>query len=270
MSVPEVVGRASMPTGRVVRRESALGALYRNTYDLLCGTHPRVYPWHFQWLAGFYLLRSLRTLLPTLSGRVLDAGCGAKPYRDLVSNATEYTGLDVEPGPSVDIVVAADQRWPLPDQHFDVLLSSQVLEHVEKLELTVAEIRRVVKPGGLVVLSFPFMYNEHGAPYDFRRFSAYGATRIFPDFEAVTLERQGGIGSTLGILFLNWIDESLNTTTVTRILKAILLPVWILLCAVVNLIGWLVDRLDTTKAFYNNVLVVLRKPLAGSLGGDAR
>lgn len=78
--------------------ESRLGRLYRQTYEVICGKHPRLFPWHFQWLATFYLSRTLNTCLPHLAGRVLDVGCGEKPYRELFSQATEYVGIDVTEG----------------------------------------------------------------------------------------------------------------------------------------------------------------------------
>ena len=87
-------------------------------------------------------------MLPAFGGRVLDVGCGGKPYRSWFGAVTEYVGLDVVPGSSVDVVVSSNERWPLLDEHFDVLFSSQVLEHVENLEFTLLEMKRVLKKGG--------------------------------------------------------------------------------------------------------------------------
>jgi len=110
-------------------------------------------------------------------------------------------------------------------------------------------------------MSFPFLYNEHRAPWDYWRFTVFGAERLFPGFEIAHLEKQGGIGSTLGILFLNWLDTSMNCTLATRLLKGLLLPIFLLLSLVVNFLGLLMDRLDRTGKFYSNVLLVVRKPL---------
>lgn len=231
--------------------ESSLSRAYRRVYEWVCGKHPDLRPWHFQWMAVYYLYRRLRGLLPAFGGRVLDVGCGGKPYRSWFGVVTEYVGLDVVPGSSVDVVVSSNERWPLPDEHFDVLFSSQVLEHVENLECTLFEMKRVLKKGGSAVLTFPFLYNEHGAPWDYRRITVHGAERLFQDFEIVHLERLGGIGSTLALLLLNWLSNS-------RFLKA-LMPIWVPFSLAVNSLGLLMDKMDRTGAFYNNVLLVVKK-----------
>jgi SAM-dependent methyltransferase len=243
----------------MVQSESKLGRLFRVLYELLCGRPPAERPWHFQWLSVFYLHRRLRRTLPLLGGHVLDVGCGAKPYRGWFGAVESYVGLDVASGPEVDVLVRPDGTWPLDSARFDVVLCTQVLEHVENLELTLNEIVRVLKPGGVAVVTFPFLYNEHGEPYDFRRMTVHYAKRLFPRFQIEALERQGGIGSTLVILWLNWFDGMLNRTFTTRLLKAFMLPLWLPLCFVSNSLGLLFDNLDRSGRFYNNVFLMVRK-----------
>ncbi|MDR7921525.1 class I SAM-dependent methyltransferase [Thermosynechococcus sp. HY213] len=240
-------------------QESRLGRLYRQTYEALCGKHPHLRPWHFQWLDTVYLVRTLKLRLPQLTGRVLDVGCGDKPYRPLFAQATEYVGIDVA-GREADYIVAPDAVFPFDDASFDVVLATQVVEHVENLPHTLGEISRVCKPGGMIVLSFPFLYNEHGSPYDFQRFTKHGAARLLP-YEVHTLECQGGFGSTVVILTLNWLENSFNANKLTRLLKALTLPLWIPFCLVMNGLGLLLDQIDWTEKFYNNVFVMFRKLL---------
>jgi ubiquinone/menaquinone biosynthesis C-methylase UbiE len=104
-------------------------------------------------------------------------------------------GLDVLPGPAVDVVVASNEHWPLPDEKFDVILSSQVLEHVEHLDITLDEMRRVLKRGGVAILTFPFLYNEHGAPWDYRRFTGHQAEKLFPDCEVCISRERAVLGA---------------------------------------------------------------------------
>ena len=237
---------------RVDRSETSLSHAYQRIYEGICGKHPDLRPWHFQWLATYYLYRRLRQLLPDFRGRILDVGCGGKPYRSWFGVETYYVGLDVDRRSSADFVVSSNEHWPLLDVHFDVLFSSQVLEHVENLDLTLLEMSRVLKTGGSAVLAFPFLYNEHGTPWDYRRFTVHGAARLFQDFDIVNLEKLGGIGSTLVLLLLNWINNS-------RLLKVLLLPIWIPFSLAVNSLGLFMDKIDRTGAFYNNVLLVAKK-----------
>jgi hypothetical protein len=73
------------------------------------------------------------------------------------------------------------------------------------------------------------------------------------------LKPQGGVGSTVGVLLLNWVETQTNRFEPTRLLKGILLPLWILFSGLVNALGWLLDKADRTQAFYSNVFLLARK-----------
>ena len=238
---------------------SAAGRLYDRVFRWVCGGETP-YPWHFQWLAVVDLRRDLRRILPTLTGRLLDVGCGEKPYARWLTQAREHVGLDVYSGPNVDVVTTPYQAWPLASESFDAILCTQVLEHVTDFEHVLHEIRRVAKPGALLVVSVPFAYNEHGAPHDYRRFSASGLHLLFQsDYELLETSRQGGIASTTAVLALNWWDTIMDRWPATRFAKAVTLPVWVIVCGLVNAVGFMLDKLDRTGAFYGNVLLVARK-----------
>lgn len=241
--------------------ESRARQLFDIVYGALCGRHPEIRPCHFQWLATKDLYRELRALAPQMEGRILDVGCGRKPYRPWFTGASEYVGIDVVADSAADIVVRTGERWPLDDGSFDAVIATQVLEHVRDFDNVRDEIVRVLRPRGRAVVSVPFIYNEHGAPDDLRRFSAYGVAQIFPaDWELVRVKRLGSLGSTLGILFLNWMDVSLSRTWPTKILKVALLPAWIIVSATVNGVGALLDSLGDRSGTYVNVLAVFAKP----------
>jgi SAM-dependent methyltransferase len=144
--------------------ESRLGRLYRVVYEGICGRIPNERPWHFQWLTRRLLRRALKPVLAKLSGRVIDVGCGSKPYRLYFGAVSEYIGLDIFPGPQVDVHVQPGMPWPLEDNRFDVVLCTEVLEHVQDLGQMLGELFRVLAPGGILVVTTPFIYNVHGAP----------------------------------------------------------------------------------------------------------
>lgn len=234
----------------------------RNLYTAISGTGVRAKPWHFRYISRYYLHRTLRAILAKHGGDILDVGCGDQPYRTWFGSINSYVGLDIYPGAHVDIVVTPTEPWPLPPASFDVVICTQVLEHVVNLPLTLQQIDRVLRPGGVVIASFPFIFNQHREPDDYRRLSIYGARQLFPCYEIQLLQGQGGIGSTLAILLLNWLDTQLSVSDRVRWIKAVMLPAWIPFCLIVNVLALLIDRLDTTGKFYSNVLIVARKPAA--------
>jgi SAM-dependent methyltransferase len=236
---------------------STLGAAYDRVYAALAGTRPHLRPWHFQWLATCDIRRDLSRLLPACRGRLLDMGCGAKPYRSLAPGVEAYVGADITAGPDVDIVLVPGTPWPVESGSIDVVLCTQVLEHVADLEQAWDEVCRVLRPGGRLIATVPFTYNEHGSPHDYRRFSTHGFRRLAArDFDVVEVRAQGGVGSTVIMLCLNWWDGMLSLTRPTRLLKGLLLPLWLVGATAANIVGWCLDRLDRTGQFYHNVLLV--------------
>ena len=108
--------------------------------------------------------------------RILDVGSRVieqdDSYKGLFPEASySYTGLDVEAGTNVDVVVANPYRWDeLASESFDVVISGQVLEHNPYFWITLAEIARVLVPGGLVCLIAPSTGDVHRYPLDCWRF----------------------------------------------------------------------------------------------------
>jgi SAM-dependent methyltransferase len=147
----------------------------------------------------FYISRRLLAeavsrFAPHVSGRVLDVGCGTKPYRDLFKTS-QYVGLEVA-NPNVHAEASVDhtydgETFPFLEREFDSVLSFQVLEHVRSPAGFVSEIRRVLKPGGLLLLTVPFVWEEHEIPNDRTRFTSYGLKELLSQsgFEVIRYEK---------------------------------------------------------------------------------
>ncbi len=150
---------------------------------------------HGEWLARHrHLVR----------GRLLDSGCGNQPYRGWYEPLVdEVVTLDAAPADGVDVLGFAD-RLPFADQSFDTVLVTEVLEHVENAERAVGEIFRILRPGGHALITVPYFYPTHEAPYDYRRFTHFGLTDLLRrnDFDVVGLEAKGGPGLLLAHFFL--------------------------------------------------------------------
>jgi SAM-dependent methyltransferase len=128
-------------------------------------------PSHRTYLTILMLEYSLRQCAGFVKGRVLDVGCGQRPYeKTFFSGANEYIGTDYLSERSRPDVVASALAIPFIDDCFDTVVSTEVLEHVPEPARALSEMRRVLKPGGHVVLSTPMYWPRHEVPYDFFRY----------------------------------------------------------------------------------------------------
>ena len=112
------------------------------------------------------------------SGLWLDVGCGTKPYRDLFP-VEMYIGMDVPEGGHSKQLKSYDisfdgYRFPVQSGAIDGVICTQVLEHAPSPEELLEEIARILKPNGYLIMTAPFVWQEHEAPYDFTRFSSFG------------------------------------------------------------------------------------------------
>jgi len=128
-------------------------------------------------LARRELWRGIAAASPALSGPLLDVGCGTKPYRELF--ATEvYVGLDIDTERTRALAVADAYydggRFPFGNAEFRSVLCNQVLEHVFNPAEFLGELGRVLARGGRLLLTVPFVWDEHEQPYDYARYSSFG------------------------------------------------------------------------------------------------
>ena len=125
----------------------------------------------------------LREQLPRLRGSVLDVGAGESPWRELLADA-EYTGLDVESANNFgmrrrpEMVYYDGGRMPFADGSFSHVMTSEVLEHVPDPKAFMAEVARVIAPGGSLVLTVPWSARLHHLPHDFHRFTRFALATL--------------------------------------------------------------------------------------------
>jgi SAM-dependent methyltransferase len=110
--------------------------------------------------------------------RVLDVGCGAKPYAELFADAEAYVGLDIGENAAAD-VTGSVESIPLDDESFDIVLCNQVLEHAADPARAVRELHRVATRGGRVLASTHGVQVYHPAPDDLWRWTHAGLERLF-------------------------------------------------------------------------------------------
>lgn len=107
--------------------------------------------------------------------KTLDLGCGDSPLLEAFPNRV---GVDVVRGDGVQVIADA-HALPFASHAFEQLVCSEVLEHLADPSRAASEMARVLKKGGKLALSTPFVYPLHEAPYDFQRFTAYGLDALF-------------------------------------------------------------------------------------------
>jgi SAM-dependent methyltransferase len=135
-------------------------------------------------LARLTLMEELKARLPLIKpGATLDVGGGRAPYRKLVPH-TEYLTLDVDPKKKPDILCDL-HRVDWSSEYFDTIVATEVLEHLRDPRTAVGEMYRLLKDGGVCLLSTRFIHPIHGSPMDFYRFTADGLRHLFSDFAEV-------------------------------------------------------------------------------------
>jgi SAM-dependent methyltransferase len=186
-------------------------------------------------------------------GRLLDVGSGNQPFERWLSGVTEYVGIDINHRTSHPAVSGLAFELPFAANSFDTVFSTQTLEHVEEPHLTVAEMARVLRPGGYLILTAPQTWRLHEKPYDFYRYTRFGLQHLLErsGLHVVRIKAQGGVWATVGQIVNNAVHQLVPKR----------LPVYAayIIYLISNLLFGVLDRvwLDTDETI--NYLVIARK-----------
>lgn len=217
------------------------------------------------WVNPFYharrqLRQVIGQLAPGMQGRLLDVGCGRKPYRDLFT-ASEYIGLEIDT-PENRACQQADffydgNSFPFDDQQFDGIVCNQVLEHVFTPDQFLTEMGRVLKSRGLLLLTVPFVWDEHEQPRDYARYSSFGLKSLL-EKNGFELLQQQKTNADVRVLF-QMINAYLYKVLWTRTPVVNLFT-----CAVImapfNILGLLLCKLlPANQDLYLDQIVLARK-----------
>ena len=192
------------------------------------------------WHADYCLLRGLADIVRRFANqyvkpgaRILDYGCGAKPYRPLFPDDCEYVGVDTCASSYADHVVAPSGGVPLPDGSFDFILSTQVVYLIPEYKDYLGECHRLLGPEGFLLITSHGTWTYHPASGgDYYRFTQDGLRYILDQagFEVVEIEpvvgtlgtglhlRQLVFSAWLKKLHCSWLANVMNFLTNLRIL----------------------------------------------------
>lgn len=161
------------------------------------------------------IFNAVTNAIPLFSGKLLDSGCGSMPYKKMIlsnSAITNYTGLDIEAGLNYDDV-QPDYLWdgkkmPFDDTSFDVVISTEVLEHVSDPDAYLAEVKRVLKPGGMFFFTVPFLMSLHEVPHDYYRYTPFALEMIFKrtGFDDIKIKPMGGYHAAMAQMLGLWVN----------------------------------------------------------------
>lgn len=163
-------------------------------------------------------------------GLVVDLGCGTGQYKDIIlKSAKSYIGVDWEncshDKNKIDVFADLNEKLPFNDEFADTIVSFQVMEHLPDPNHFLSECNRILKKGGAIFITVPFMWHIHEQPNDYYRFTRYGLSYLFKKngFVNITINENSGFWQ-MWILKFNY-----HTNRYAKgILKYLLFPIWFL------------------------------------------
>jgi SAM-dependent methyltransferase len=203
----------------------------------------------YEWIAEAVDTYDLR------SKKVLNVGAGGEIAALLRRLGVACTAIDNDPTRGPDHVASVEDLRMFAAASFDAVLCFEVLEHVECPERGVSEIARVLRPGGVLVGSTPFLLGIHDAPGDYRRFTRFGLERLLSGLEPVSLRQRNGYFASAAVLMTRRFAIG-NPQQKRRALA--LSPIILLLASATELLDrWLPCDADGTTGYF---FVVRRCP----------
>jgi SAM-dependent methyltransferase len=203
-------------------------------------------PLHPQWFS-FRDLRKFRGSIRNFTkGLVLDIGCADKKLKDFISNDCQYIGLDyyktsIELYNSKPQVYGDAQQLPFSSDCVETVTLLEVLEHLPNPNAAIAEAYRILKKRGILIITVPFLYPIHDAPFDFQRWTKYGLHELFihNNFSIVHEKYRGKPAETAALICnIAATKQLLNLCASYNPLAIVILPLLVLFIPLINILGW--------------------------------
>ena len=199
------------------------------------------------WLALKINNRTVKKKSKKFKGTVYDFGCGERPYESYILKiADKYIGVDWNEtlhDLNADIIADLNKPLPIESEIADTVTSFQVLEHLHDPQMMLNEAYRILKKDGNIVLTVPFQWWVHEAPYDYFRYTIYGLKHIFKKagFREINITPASGFFSTW-ILKMNYFSARFikGPFFIRLFIRMTMTPLWYL----GQLLAPILDRLD--------------------------
>lgn len=216
-------------------------------------------------LNPFYFARKglfdhISSLAPQVTGKILDVGCGNKPYQDLFDSSS-YVGLEIDSAENLSNSKADffydGEVFPFPDAEYNSIVINQVFEHVFTPDRFLDEVNRVLKDGGVLLMTVPFVWDEHEQPVDFARYSSFGLRKLLGNHGFEILEQRKSMDDIRAVVQLVNVYLFKKISTGNNYLNFLLT---LFLMAPWNIVGEMLAKvLPDNGDFYLDNIVLARK-----------
>lgn len=206
------------------------------------------------------LISEIRKLSNKITGDVIDVGCGEKPYESLFK-FNKYIGLEHystenRSAKKPDFFYDGN-KFPFKNNEFDSAICNQVLEHVFNPDEFILEINRVIKKNGYLLMTVPFVWDEHEQPYDYARYSSFGVRYILEKsgFKIITIRKSvNGVGVIFQLVNAYIFKKTRFKLKIFRILAMLLLM------APINFLGIILNKiLPKNDDLYLDNIILAKK-----------
>lgn len=213
-------------------------------------------PLHPQWLVRLLHRDREEWVATRACGDTLDVGCADASMRTACRLVTRYVGLDY-PATAAGYsgarpcVFGDARQLPVADESFDTVMLLDVAEHIAGPTAAFLEAGRVLRRGGVLLITIPFAYPLHDQPHDYQRMTGHGLRQSLASaglFD-VQITEVGDAISAGASTFAMAMAQGLIGAIERRSPAMVLAPLVITAVTVVNLVGWLGFRIMPATGF---------------------
>lgn len=187
--------------------------------------------------------------------KVLNIGAGGDFSKKLMQHAArqqfQVVSFDIDQQRRPDIVGDICTH-DFGEQRFDVVVMAEILEHIHSPHVALENVYRILKDGGRLILTTPFIFPIHDEPYDYYRYTRYGLAHLLQRFRDVSIMERNSWTEAIDVLSARLIMDK-------QPLSRALAPVFVLWAIIKWPISALLSRLIRTNFITSGYMVTARK-----------
>lgn len=178
---------------------------------------------------------------------IINIGAGGEIKSILFNHGLKFKEIDIDEQRKPDFVCSIEDMSIFQNNSVDIFFCMEVLEHVKNPFNAIKEIQRVLKPGGIIIGSTPFVFPIHDEPYDFYRYTKYGLRNLFQDFECIDLIERNSYIESIYVILLRLLNIGNKKQKMVGILLS---PLYFILLPFMALISFLVTNKQSTTGYF--------------------